>query len=204
MYRKYLSFLQLLWELSAQVTGRRCVKSMKKELTVILFAFLLLLSSCKAVEYYEYVHKPTAQIKDCLWNSAYKKAKCLKDENLVLIPDFRAFSPSFSIPQSRLIVCSKNNKPIWISKAILRVKGEKTETTLKLSKEFPYREPTGKTGYHIVWILLFDEKNTEYSKYEMKNNLELEIHYSPSRGEPNKTEFFEINLKKRKDVAWPT
>ena len=178
---------------------------MRETSTIILIAILPLLSSCMVVEYYEYVHTPTAQIWPCLFNSAYKKAtKCLKDEDLVLIPDVRTFSTSFGAPHSRLIVCSKDNEPIWVSKAVLRAKGGGAETTLRLSKEFPYRQPMGKTGYHIVWILLFDEENTDYSKYEMKDNLELEIHYSPSQGDPSRIELFQLNLRKRKDIAWIT
>jgi hypothetical protein len=177
---------------------------MKYRLLIILMAFMPLLSSCSVVEYYEYVNVETASIKDCLWDTAYKKAKCLDGKDLVLIPDFRTFTPSFTDPYSRLIVCSKNDTPFWISKAILRVKGESTETLIEFNKEYPYKEAMGDSGYHVVWILLFDQKNTDYSKYEMKENLEFEVHYSPTKSGPSKSEVFQLNLKKRKDIAWPT
>ena len=178
---------------------------MKNTKILLLLACLPLLSSCKLVSYYSYDHKPTQSIKDCLWNTAYEKDKCLKGKDLVIIPDFRAFTPSFPRPSSRLIVCSKGNDPIWISKAILRVPSEtNSETTLNLSKEYPHRQRMGKTEYGVVWVLLFDQKNCDYSKYEMKEKLELEIEYAPAKSEPLKTETFELNLIKKRDIAWPT
>jgi len=163
------------------------------------------LSSCKIVSYQAYTHKPTQEIKDCLWNTAYKKDKCLKGKDLVIIPDFRAFTTSFPQPKSRLIVCSKNDDPIWISKAILRVPGDpESETTLNLSKEYPYKKKMGETEYNVVWILLFNQKNTDYSKYKMKERLELELHYSPTKSNSPKIEVFELDLVEKKDIAWPT
>lgn len=177
---------------------------MKIKIFITLLAFLPILCSCKVVEHYEYAHEPTASVKDCLWDTAYKKAKCLDGKDLVLIPDFRTFTPSFADPYSRLIVCSKNDTPFWITKAILRVQGESTETIIELNKEYPYKEAMGESGYHVVWILLFNQKNTDYSKYEMKEHLEFEVHYSPTKSGPSKSEVFQLNLKKRKDIAWST
>lgn len=178
---------------------------MKNKFTVLLLICLPLLSSCKLVSFYEYVHKPTDSTKDWLWNTGHKKDRRLKGKDLVIIPDFRAFTTSFHQPSSRLIVCSKYDEPFWISKAILRVPGEEgTETTLNLSEEYPYREKMGQTEYSIVWILLFNHKNTDYSKYEMKEKLELELQYSPTKSAPPKTETFELELVEKKDFAWPT
>lgn len=171
---------------------------------MVLLIVLPFLSSCRIVSYYEYTHKPTASIKQALWDGAYESAKCLKNKDLVIIPDFHAFSPSFPSPNSRIIVCSKNKDPFWIEKAILRVPGDDGETTLELAKEFQFRQPIGDTGYHITWILLFEDQNTDYSKYRTKEHLELEIHFAPSKNKPIKVETFGLELIKRKDFAWPT
>lgn len=177
---------------------------MTNKCAIALLISLPILTSCKIVSYYEYTHKPTESVKQALWDGNFKNAKTLKGKDIVVIPDFQAFSPSFPDPHSRLIVCSRNNEPFWIDKAILRVPGEEIETELNLAKEFPYKQPIGDSGYHIVWILLFNGDNTDYTKYRMKNHLELELHYAPSKGEQIRVETFEIDLIKRKDFAWPT
>lgn len=181
-----------------------CDKKMKLTLITVLLGILFILPSCKIVSFYEYTHKPTASVMQALWDGKYSSAKSLKNRDLVIIPDFRSFTSSFPNPGSRLIVCSKKNDPFWIEKAILRVKGEDIETTLNFSKDVPYKQPIGESGYHIVWILLFDDKNTEYSKYKIKEHLELELHYAPSKNDLVKVDTFELELIKRKDFAWPT
>ncbi len=175
-----------------------------------LILILLCVTSCRIVEIDDYIHDPTNDVRNALiWeHRSIKKVSKLTDEPVLLIPNLRTFTSSYSERSAKLILCSDTKKQILITEAVLINNDTGYKTSAKLDEEVVI----DKKGYKNkepfrTWIYLFRENTVKYSEYENAKNLTLEVryrHHPYDDSSPVKVKTFDIHLKKKKDVAWPT
>ncbi len=173
-------------------------------LTSSFLIIISLFSSCQRVEWDEFVHEPTDDLKATILK---RKAKGLEKVDLALIPNFRQYSTAYSGQTAFLIVCSKGKRDIWIAKARLSGPGA-PDTTVEINKAFSVEHQIDKSEYYQARVVLFDDKNSKFKQYITKKKLLLEVFYSPTvtPSGPGKLEkeSFELKLTKQKTLALPT
>ncbi len=174
-----------------------------KKIKYLIYLLFIFLVSCSVIDIQDYVHEPTHKLRQSIINSGYTKANSTKNRDLIFVPNFREFSPSFSGNRSSLIVLSKNTITIFVEKAILRAPKMDVSNTINISKKFNVQREVGTTGYKIDVIPLFDVKNTKYSNFQDSQVLELTIVYSLG-GNSTEEKSFTLKLITKKDVAWIT
>ncbi len=179
-----------------------------KYLSLVLVA--LCLSSCKMVEYYDYVHKPTHDIRQKLiWQQgSVKPISKLTDEPVLLIPNLREFTPSYHERNVKLFVCSDKKEKIMITEAILLNDDTGYKITSTPNREVQLDQRDYKeNGPYRIWIYLFRESSLDYTKFTGSSSITLIVKYRllpPESDSEVHTKTYELKLKTVKDVAWPT
>lgn len=178
---------------------------------IILSLSTLLLLSCKIVEVYDYTHEPTHHLRDRIrLKSGDISLPHYTDETILFIPNLRTFSLSFSSPRYvDLYAYSTNKEEFFLTKAIL----VNDDTKYKIEKKFNQTILIEKklSGRHIEYkhfyksIELFKDSNINYQEnFSGAKNLILKIYYRYPNSSVEKERIFKIELKKNKEIAWPT
>jgi hypothetical protein len=181
-----------------------------KTRNILALLFLLGMTSCKIVEYYDYTHSPTHDLRQSLvWQrSSIKNVSKLTDEPVLLVPNLRTFTSSYPVPEAALFLCSDKPETILILRATLTNPATSRTASVELNEEVRI----DKKGYNkknplMTRISLFENETMDYEQFKDAEELILEVHYRypPSgEGSADRKQSFKLHLKKVKDIAYPT
>tara|TARA_Y100000385_G_C13030502_1_gene610524 strand:+ start:106 stop:657 length:552 start_codon:yes stop_codon:yes gene_type:complete len=180
-----------------------------KSIIFLLSTFLLL--SCRAVNVYDYVHEPTHNLRNYLIhkNGDINISRHTK-ESILFIPNLRTFTSSFSSPKYvDVYACSMKKGKVFLAKVTLINNDTNHEVGKELNKIVLIEKKI--SGRYVEYkqfcksISLFDDKDINYKDNFMNaKSLTLKVYYRYPGSSLEKEQIFKINLKKDKQIAWPT
>ncbi|MFK7996247.1 MAG: hypothetical protein AB8B87_19065 [Granulosicoccus sp.] len=155
------------------------------------------------VEFQDYVHKPTQQLRQSLIYSGRKKVRGVDGRQLVLVPNFRTFTEAFSSNRASLLIVTSLDEKIRIRKVVLRNldTGIDREIDLKFSRG--NLAPIEGTKYSVRSLVLIDKNDRFIPEFNTAEKLELIITYDVGNDESRKESML-IKRITKKDFAWPT
>lgn len=168
------------------------------------------MTSCKVVEYYDYVHRPTHDLRQALvWQqSSMKNVSKLTDEPVLLVPNFRTFTSSYPEPAATLFLCSDKPETILVLRATLTDPATSRTALVELNEEVRIDQKGYKKKNPLMTqISLFENDTMDFTQFKNAEELIMEVHYRyPSSDEdaPDRKQTFKLQLKKVKDVVLPT
>lgn len=171
-------------------------------------ALAVITSGCSRVEVLDYVHEPTHDLRQGLIYN-HDKYEIPDDTRLVLIPNFRTFTTSFSVPNSSLIFLSRSRTKLLVQTVSLRnvatghVEEVRVDTTYETERSLLETDIQEDTAWQVGYGPLFDEDKVDYEKFRDAEELELTITYSQDGGAV-KQEVFPLSLVRLSETAWIT
>jgi hypothetical protein len=170
----------------------------------------LLASGCVSALVERYEHEPTARIPSNRWMERrvlhQKKFRPAEGE-VLMVPDFSAFSSAFPNPHSFLHVFTRGNRPVFIVGAELEVPETGYKQTIELNV---LTKPVMLVRDHGYWgarLRLFSDdrfttSNVEFSKIRGADNLILTIWWRD--GERTIEQRFPLRRVVRKETGFIT
>jgi len=168
----------------------------------ILLLLSILQCSCSIVEIEDYVHGPTNDIRNSIDHWSYDRLDKLVDEPIILIPNFRTFSTSYSFHVGQVVVLSEH--PVEVEIESVSIWSEnKNEVSLELNKKGMVSDRLGESKFYYLklHVLRMDDFSIESWNSEPEIWVKVNYRFGESALE---SEIFNLKLITKKEVAWPT
>ena len=159
----------------------------------------LLLSGCVLVSFEDYVHADTQQARQSILWSGHTRG--LPDEALVLVPDFRQFTRSFTAPRADLIVVARSPQTLHVESATVRNMGSGKVRSLRFTQPVEVRKPLGDDGHYRGYLPLLDAQ--DFADFAGASAIRLEVVFATAGG-GRESRTFLLKRKKVRDFAWVT
>ena len=168
----------------------------------ILILLSLLGCSCSIVEIEDYIHEPTNDIRNSIDHWSYSRLDKLVDEQIILIPNFRTFSASYSFHVGQVVVLSEYPVEVAIDSVSIWSDNKK-EVSVELNKKGMVSDRLGESKFYYLklHILRMDDFPIEAWNSEPKIWVKVNYRFGERATE---SEVFNLKLVTKKEVAWPT
>ncbi|MBZ0114553.1 MAG: hypothetical protein K8J08_18965 [Thermoanaerobaculia bacterium] len=162
----------------------------------------------------DYVHEPTHELRQSLIYN-HDEYDVPEDQPLVLVPNFRTFTSSFSAPRSRLFFLSDRPTKLLVQTLSLRnvatgyveeIRLETTYETQRSLKDTDFQKDSSlqeDTGWQVGYVPLFAEDQVDYEEFRDAEELEVTVTYSQDGGAVRQ-EVLVLRLVKLSKTAWAT
>lgn len=166
-------------------------------------ALSLCLGACRTVEVQDYVHEPTHKLRQSIVNSSLQRIDGIQDRRLVVVPNFRTFSPSYVANRAVLIIVSVGATTVQMDGAKLVNKDTGATQDIDLNEVCEVAKSVPKTGYFLGFVSLLKEDFDGFSAFNQAQELELTVTYRLADGQ-SVTETILLKRVVRKKTAWST
>ena len=181
-----------------------------KNCYLILIMSALGLSSCSTAKLDDYVHEPTNDIRNKLISqrARVKPVSKLTEDPVLLVPNLREFTTSFTVQCVKLIICSDAKDRILISDITLVNDDTGYEFKDSLNKEVTLQHRGHKeSGPYQTWIYLIKGNDIDYKNFKGATGLTLSVTYkflSNTTSPDAERKTYKLRLKTVTGTAWAT
>lgn len=172
---------------------------MKIYLLVLLSIFQC---SCSIVEIEDYIHEPTNDIRNSIDHWSYSRLDKLVDEKVILIPNFRTFSASFSFHVGQVVVLSEYPVDVAIDSVSIWSDNKK-EVLVEINKKGTVNDRLGESKFYYLKLHVLRMDDFPIESWNSEPEIWIKVNYSLG-GSVSKSETFNLKLITKKEVAWPT
>lgn len=175
---------------------------------LLLFFAVLSVAGCSLVPVERYIHEPTSEIPDYLFTHQALPTKFIPAPGeVLLVPDFTAFTADFAVQNSHLLVFSKGEKRILVESAVLEVPEKNVVQTLTLNVSTQPEKLEKGDGVWVAYVDLFvddggPEDNCDFAKIHGAKSMTLVVRWRD--GDRTIESRFLLQLEVRKEIAWVT
>ena len=156
-------------------------------------------------QYNSYEHGPTHEIMRRIDAELVANLPEYTVEGVVVAPNFRELTDAFRPPRrSSLLLFAPEQDALFVSRVRLETPGGYV-VPLPIDQEVAVDKGVYERPYLMGALRLFDDDNVDLARLWSEPSLTLHVWVGGSAESPTERQLtFEIELKSRRDIAWPT
>ncbi|SMF65719.1 hypothetical protein SAMN02745866_04222 [Alteromonadaceae bacterium Bs31] len=169
---------------------------------IFFIALLSLLIGCSTAYVEKYVPKKVGDDPDVIVKKTYWNEVIYKKGEYEFFPRFYTLSRSYSNPGALLVVSSSVRKSIFLESVVLESADKTHRDTVEFSQETMLDRRNEKEGLNYASLPVFEIDETELTKYWESGDIRVIVNYRV--GGKKESLIFEFELRKGREIVWPT